>query len=253
MNTTGITYVGHATVLIKTNEKRILTDPILRNRIGFLKRYRHAVRKDSYQSVDAVLISHMHRDHFDIPSLRFLGNSTMLIAPKEAVKYLKMKGFSNLKEVDVDDCISIGDVIISITPACHHGRLNSFRPTSHTTIGFVIQGNHRIYFPGDTDLFDDMINLGKDLDVALLPIWGWGPTLGPGHLNPKRAAEALKLLRPSIAIPIHWGTFCPIGMGWLRLKYLSEPPKQFAYYARQMAPEVKVHRIEPGGQIRLVK
>ena len=253
MNITGITYVGHATVLIETNKTRILTDPLLRNRIGFLKRYRHNIIKDLYQSIDAVLLSHMHRDHFDIPSLRLLDSSTMLIASKEAVQPLKMKGFSNLEEVNVDDCINIGDVSIKVTPACHHDRLSSLGLTTQTSVGYVIQGSHRIYFPGDTDLFDEMIDLSKNLDLALLPVWGWGPTLGPGHLNPRRAAEALKLLRPSVAIPIHWGTFCPIGIGWLRLDYLIEPPNQFAYYARQMVPEVKVRIIKPGEQIRLVK
>jgi L-ascorbate metabolism protein UlaG (beta-lactamase superfamily) len=117
---------------------------------------------------------------------------------------------------------------------------------SHNPVGYIIEGSHHIYFPGDTDLFDGMISLGKGLDAALLPVWGWGPTLGSGHLNPKRAAEALTLLRPSIAIPIHWGTFYPIGTGLLKKSYLSEPPNQFAHYAAQFAPEVEVRIVRPG-------
>lgn len=254
MNSTGITYVGHATVLIETDKTRILTDPLLRNRIGFLKRQRYTIKTNWYQLIDAVLISHTHRDHFDISSLRLLDNSTRLIVPKDAMQRLKLKGFHNLEVVEVDDCIDIGGVSVKVTPASHHGRLDSLSPTAtHTPIGYVIQGNHRIYFPGDTDLFEEMGHLGQDLDVALLPVWGWGPTLGPGHLTPRLAAETLKLLKPSVAIPIHWGTFYPIGIGWLKLSYLIEPPNKFAYHAAQLAPEVEVRIIQPGEQTRLLK
>jgi L-ascorbate metabolism protein UlaG (beta-lactamase superfamily) len=76
-------------------------------------------------------------------------------------------------------------------------------------VGYVIGGEgRRVYFPGDTDLFDAMASL-DDIDVALLPIWGWGSTLGTGHLDPTRAATATGLIRPGIVVPIHWGTYAP--------------------------------------------
>ena len=58
-------------------------------------------------------------------------------------------------------------------------------------LGYLIRGSHQIYFAGDTDLFEGMATLAPRLDLVLLPIWGWGPSLGPGHLDPRRAAEAL--------------------------------------------------------------
>lgn len=252
MNTTDITYVGHATVLIETKRTRVLTDPLLRNRVGFLKRRKYRTEKAWHESIDAILISHTHRDHFDLPSLRLLNSSTRLIAPKEAVKRLKLRGYSNWEEVEVGDYINIKGVTVKVTPARHYGGLRSFILTNKPAVGYVIHGNHRIYFAGDTDQFDEMVEISKDLDVALLPVWGWGPTLGFGHLNPWRAAEALTLLRPSVAIPIHWGTFYPLGIGWLRPSYLIEPPNQFAYYAAQLAPEVEVRIIQPGEQTRLL-
>ena len=75
-----------------------------------------------------------------------------------------------------------------------------------TAVGFMVSGTTRVYFAGDTDIFPEMEGLGESLDLALLPIWGWGPSLGPGHLDPGRAAEAARLLAPRTVIPIHWGT-----------------------------------------------
>ena len=72
-------------------------------------------------------------------------------------------------------------------------------------LGYVIAGGgRRVYFAGDTELFEEMSEL-RPIDLALLPVWGWGPSLNPGHLDPAGAARALALLRPRVAVPIHWG------------------------------------------------
>jgi L-ascorbate metabolism protein UlaG (beta-lactamase superfamily) len=110
----------------------------------------------------------------------------------------------------------------------------------------MVSGSQRIYFAGDTDLFPEMETLGDQLDVALLPVWGWGPTLGAGHMTPERAAEALALLQPTLAIPIHWGTLHPWGMGWWQPDFLSTPPYLFANHARTVAPAVQVQIVKPG-------
>ena len=78
------------------------------------------------------------------------------------------------------------------------------------SVGYAIEGEQSIAFLGDTDLFDEMAHLVPGLDVALVPVWGWGPTIGAGHLDPERAARAMQMLQPRIAIPIHWGTLAPI-------------------------------------------
>ena len=104
------------------------------------------------------------------------------------------------------DELTVGGVRIVVTMALHHGDRRPFGP-SCTPIGFRIEGTARIYFAGDTDLFPAMADLADRVDVALLPVWGWGPRLGPGHLDPRRAAEAVRVIRPRMAIPVHWGTF----------------------------------------------
>jgi L-ascorbate metabolism protein UlaG (beta-lactamase superfamily) len=95
-----------------------------------------------------------------------------------------------------------------------------------------------------------MTELGP-LDLALVPIWGWGPTLGPGHMDPEQAAEAVALLRPATAVPIHWGTYLPIGAGRRHAAALVEPPQRFARRCAVLAPETAVRTLEPGGSLAL--
>jgi L-ascorbate metabolism protein UlaG (beta-lactamase superfamily) len=118
-------------------------------------------------------------------------------------------------------------------------------------MGFVVRGSKTVYFAGDTDLFGEMDSLEPNLDVAVLPVWGWGPTLSRGHLSPERAAESLRLLRPRIAIPIHWGTYLPIGMAWMKPRFLTRPPVDFKTAANRIAPEVEVRILEPGETTQL--
>ena len=76
-----------------------------------------------------------------------------------------------------------------------------------------------------------MSELGA-VDLALLPVWGWGTYANEGHLDPERAARALQLIRPRVAVPIHWGTLFPAGLRRLRPSYLTEPPLEFARLGR---------------------
>jgi L-ascorbate metabolism protein UlaG (beta-lactamase superfamily) len=86
----------------------------------------------------------------------------------------------------------------------------------------------------------------EGIDLALLPVWGWGPHLGPGHMDPERAAEALRVLRPRAAVPIHWGTLWPMGMGRVMPHRLQRPPVDFARHAARMAPDVRILLTPPG-------
>ena len=96
-----------------------------------------------------------------------------------------------------------------------------------------------------------MDGLAANLDVALLPIWGWGPSLGRGCIStPERGGEALRLLRPRIAIPIHWGTYRPLHRG-AGARFLSEPAEAFEREASALAPEVEVRVLRPGERFAL--
>ena len=245
-----ITFIGHATLLVEIDGVRLLTDPVLRDGVANLQRRSMPVRNSLYQDIDAVLISHLHRDHLDIPSLRMLGRETNLILPSGSTELLLNKGFSDIKEMSAGDTTKIGAVSIHATHAEHHGKHPPFGPTADC-LGFLIEGSQTVYFPGDTDLFPGMADLADGLDVALLPVWGWGFNLGPGHMNPQRAAEALTLLRPRITIPIHWGTFYPRWFGWFRPSLMVEPPQLFLKEAAIRMPQVKIHILNPGSSISL--
>jgi L-ascorbate metabolism protein UlaG (beta-lactamase superfamily) len=262
-----IRFLGHATVLIDLGYVRVLTDPLLRHRISGLVWRHPRPRTELDHAVDAVLISHMHLDHLDLPSLRQIGQHVPLLVPRRAGGFLARRGFSNVHELRPGQSVAVsesagtgdpagihppvggGEVRVRATPANHTGFRPPFGPRGGC-LGFVIEGSARIYFAGDTDLFPEMDALGP-IDVALLPVAGWGPTLGPGHMNAYRAAQALRLIRPKIALPIHWGTFAPLGMHFHPWQYLVRPPLEFQEHAGRLAPEVDVRVLEPGESLDL--
>jgi L-ascorbate metabolism protein UlaG (beta-lactamase superfamily) len=223
----------------------VLTDPVLRRRTAHLLR---TVPAPAPGAVDAVLISHGHHDHLDLRSLGRLPRKVPVVVPRGLGGVVEGRGFRNVTEVEDGEETAIGDVVLRATRADHPGRPSPGRTA--LAVGFAVLGSRRIYFAGDTDLFPEMAGLVDDLDVALLPIWGWGPTMGPGHLDPERAAEALTLLRPQIAVPIHWGTLRPFYKS-AKARFLHDPPRTFAAAAARLAPEVAVHVLPPGGRLEL--
>ena len=139
--------------------------------------------------------------------------------------------------------LELGAVRIRATHAEHDvGRRPGVRRTA--AVGYVLRrAATSVYFAGDTDLFDGMDGLEPGLDVALVPIWGWGLDLCRGlHLGPEPAAEAVRRLQPRIAIPIHWGTYAP----WRPSAGDDAPARKFAEAATRLAPDVEVRVLQPG-------
>jgi len=240
-----IRYIGHSTLLIQMDGTRVLTDPLLRDRLAHLYRHVPPPKPEWFARADAVVISHLHLDHLDIPSLLRLGRDRLLIVPVGAGMLLQRRGFSRVQELEAGESADVGPLSVTATPANHSG----FRPPVGPTgvpIGFVVEGSQRVYFAGDTDIFREMADMAGKIDVALMPVWGWGRSLGPGHLDPKRAAEALNLLQPALAIPIHWGTFAARRVQKRDPSFLVEPPHQFADYAALLAPQVRIRILQPG-------
>lgn len=248
---TRVSFVGHATVLVAMDGVRLLTDPLLRTRVAHLRR-RAKVDPDARRGVDAVLVSHAHYDHLDLPSLERLGRTLPVVVPRGLGELLRRKSFAHVIEVEEGDELTIGAVTVRVTHAEHDGERNPLGPRG-PALGYMLSGAHRVYFAGDTDLFPGMAALADDLDVALIPIWGWGPTLGRGkHLDPGGAAEAIAMLRPRIAVPIHWGTYHPLHLGVREVPgYLSEPPLRFVEAVAAATPGVEVRVLQPGESMDL--
>ena len=240
-----LTYIGHATTLLRLGDRSILTDPMLRRWLGPLRRQGPEPSPDTPNIPDVVLISHLHRDHLDLPSLRRVPSETPVVLPRGASEWARRAGAERIFEMARGETISVGDVEVSAVPAAHDGHRGRWRGEIDP-LGYVIRsGKRSAYFAGDTDLFPEMSDIGP-VDLALLPVWGWGPSVGEGHLNPETAAEAAMRLRPRLAVPIHWGTLYPAGLRRLRPEPLARPPLEFARIVKELAPEVEVQVLQPG-------
>jgi L-ascorbate metabolism protein UlaG (beta-lactamase superfamily) len=209
-----VTWIGHATVVLEIDGYRIVTDPILTSRVAHLRR---RVEPAVIASVDAVLISHLHMDHLHLRSLRTLAAGARVVAPTGSGKLFRSLPHDGLDEVVHGDTVTLR-AATAASPAIEATAVfadhsNSRGPHSRLVaepVGYVVRcGARAVYFAGDTDLFDGMRELGP-IDIALIPIWGWGPTLGERHLDPGRAATATHWIDPRHVVPIHWGTYTPI-------------------------------------------
>jgi L-ascorbate metabolism protein UlaG (beta-lactamase superfamily) len=195
--------------------------------------------------LDAILVSHTHYDHLDLGSLDRLDRNLPVVVPRGVGGLVRRRGFARAVELDVGEELAVGAIRIRATHAEHESSRGPFSP-SVPSLGYVVEGGSRIYFAGDTELFAEMRHIGP-VDVALLPVAGWGPRLGAGHLDPAGAAEALRLLHPKEAVPIHWGTFRRI----FAERPDDRPAREFVRIAHQMAPEVDVRVLSIGGTLTL--
>jgi L-ascorbate metabolism protein UlaG (beta-lactamase superfamily) len=245
-----VTYLGHATLLLEMDGVRIMTDPVLRGWVGPLRRRGARVHPAWIEGLDAVLISHTHMDHLDLGSLALLPRHVRLLLPHEAARVVRRLGFQHVQENSPGDTVTVGPLHLTATYARHVSTRLPFSTTAEC-LGFLVEGSRRVYFAGDTGIFAEMADLSDRLDLALLPVWGWGPRLGLHHMNPLQAAQALQLLRPRVAVPIHWGTLHPLGIGWTRPRFLKTPPREFAAHAALLAPEVDVRVLNPGEVTRI--
>lgn len=239
-----ITWLGHSTVLVEAGGARLLTDPLLRPRVGHLRRVAGPAPPIAGE-LDAVLLSHVHHDHLDVGSLGLV-RARRLIVPRGASRVLRRRGFQNVVELGEGEAVSVGSVTVRATHAEHPTRRYPFG-TETPALGYLVE---RVYFAGDTDLFDGMRALGSAIDLALLPVAGWGPRVGRGHLDPERAAQAVQLVRPRVAVPVHWGTYRRLGLSRDPTE-LREPAERFARLAAEAAPEVEVRILAPGERLEL--
>jgi L-ascorbate metabolism protein UlaG (beta-lactamase superfamily) len=254
-------FLGHSTVRLELGGRVVLTDPVLTARVSLLRRTVPPLRPSDWADADVVLISHLHGDHLHLPSLRLLRPDVHVVVPRGAGEWVRRRGIRRVSEISVGETLVDGGLRITATHAEHSGHRwgpRSTRGPQAPALGHLLEADGlRIYASGDTDLFDGLGSLGE-LDVALLPVWGWGPNLGEGHLDPERAAVALEVLRPRIAVPVHWGTLAvagltraPAGHGERMRALLHDPPHRFAAAAAKRGLAERVLITRPGQDVPL--
>lgn len=209
---TKITFIGHATLLFEMNGVKILTDPILGKYPHYLfffrRRWKAGMTIDQLleENIDAILISHSHVDHYHIPTLRKLPPDTPFFVPAgyKNKRYVKSayKHFTDVHELNPWEKEELNGVTITAVPSYHPRKCQ----------GYVIEGTHTLYFPGDTGLFEEINEFPKhfQMDVVFLPMmpnFGYFRKYNP-HIDAPEAVEMVKILQPQkYAIPIHFGFY----------------------------------------------
>lgn len=245
-----VTWWGHSTVTLQDAGTRLLTDPVAGDRIAHLRRRRGPGLPEDALAVDAVLISHLHGDHLDLPSLRRLDPAVRVIAPVGTRGFLASRRAGTAlarrcEQVQAGDVVDIGRLRIEVAGAAHDDRRHPWSRHRAAPVTFVVSGSARTWIGGDTDLHGSMSTLAP-IDLALVPVGGWGLNLGPGHLDPAQAVTAVRRLGARHAIPVHFGTFWPIGLDRAGAHMFLPPGARFAELAADGAPGTQVHVLDPG-------
>ncbi len=244
-----VIFIGHATTLIHLNGVTILTDPNLNDHVTLLPRSRAAgLGLDALPPLDAVVISHAHRDHLDLWTLRRLPKDLVIVIAKGNGRYLRDLGFTRVHEVDAGQATQIRGVDIIAVPAAHSGARNSPSATWPKALSYVVRGEKTVYFAGDTGLSPAFSEIGRTypIDVALLPIGAYRPRwyMKNHHLSPTDALEAFRMLRANHMIPIHWGSFR------MALDTVDEPAEALLRSLEGESCKNRVHLLANGERFR---
>jgi L-ascorbate metabolism protein UlaG (beta-lactamase superfamily) len=206
-----ITWWGHASSTVEIGTTKVAIDPLLTPRLLHLRRYAAHPPRSAWEA-DLVLVSHLHSDHFHVPSLRGFPSDIPIVVPRGGEGLLSKLGADRVQPADPGDVLDLAGVTVRVLPATHEGRRGPHSRLTGPALGFRVDGAGRsFWFPGDTELRADMAEVGG-VDLALVPIGGWGPTLEDGHMDPVDGAKAVRMVDAATAIPVHWGTFWPIGL-----------------------------------------
>ena len=248
---TTVTWLGHSTVLLDVGGVRLLTDPLLRRGAGPLRRRGRVPDPAGWARVDAVLLSHLHLDHAHVGSLRMLDPGVPVLSAAPNVAWLRRHRL-NGTVARLDEWRPVGGtgrVRTKLVTADHHSRPMPHRPNA--AHGFLVEApGCRIWIAGDTSLFDEMSRipelLGGEVDLALVPISGWGPRLSEGHLDAPGAAEACRRVGARTAVPVHWGTFYFPGVRDRPRGWMDRPPPDFVAALAEVAPDCTPLVLRPG-------
>ncbi len=228
-----VTWIGHATLLVRMDGVTFLTDPMFSERASPLsfagppRLVPPGLPLAALPPVDFATVSHDHYDHADLPSLRALvARGTRIVAPRGMADLVREAGGEAI-ELDWWEHLDIGGVRVHCVPAQHFSGRGLTDRNRRLWSGWVVQGpTRRFYHAGDTGYFGGFAEIGSRLgpiDLAAIPVGAYLPSamMRPVHLDPEEAVRAALDLGTARALAMHWGTFD------LTDEPLDEPPARF--------------------------
>ena len=209
----------------------VATDPLLTDRLYHLRRHAPLPPRTA-ATADVVLISHLHHDHLHLPSLLRFDDDVPIVVPRGAATVVKGLADRELVEVVPGETVTVAGVTIDVLPAHHSGHRSKFeRGGDVPALGFRLDdATTSVWYPGDTGVRPDFADVA-DVDLAAVPIGGWGPSLGDEHLDPEEAVAAVAQVGARWALAVHYGTFWPLWLKRLRpgshQRFFVTPPQRF--------------------------
>ncbi len=230
-----LTWLGHASFLIRLDGRTILTDPFLTDHasplaaLGPTRFAPPALRPDQLPPIDVILLSHNHYDHLDLATIEALPGKaqSQVVAPLRLAGYFSERGYPNVQELDWHDRTEVHGIQVTALPAIHFSKRTLFDRNQTLWTGYAIQSRRRrLHFAGDTAYGPAFAELAGGLDrfdLALLPIGAYQPRplMRAVHTTPEEAVQIGRELRAERIVGMHWGAIM------LTDEPPFEPPERF--------------------------
>jgi N-acyl-phosphatidylethanolamine-hydrolysing phospholipase D len=250
----GITWLGHASYLIRLGGRTLVTDPFLTDHaspvapLGPRRFAPPGLRAAALPRTDIVLLSHNHYDHLDLPSLAAIGAAwrPRLVTALKVGGYVETATFRGVHELDWYETAAVDGLAITAVPAVHFSKRTLTDRNASLWCGFVVSdGRRRIYIAGDTAYGPVFAAIGRRLpppDLAIVPIGAYAPRelMRGAHCTPEEAVRIGRDLGAARLAAMHWGSIM------LTDEPPFEPPERFRAAARadgRAAAEVLVPAI----------
>jgi len=251
MSKVAITFLGHTTVLIKSEEISIITDPNFSDKTLSLKRKdQPIINPDALNSVNVITISNAHHNRLNTDSFKYFKQDVQMVLPIGLGKLVNTYFNFRLSELKEDAEKVIGSSKIIAKKSLHRGFRTSGLTFSNSLHYIFKLGDKTIFYCSDTK-YDGtyFFELGKayDIDLAILPIDHVGPDLTANgrYLNVSRAVQAFQDLNAKKMLPVSYGSFSFSGHSKesVEKKLLKEIEKH--------SLQDKIQIVEPGGDLTL--